>query len=368
MDCDHYMSDDSSPKEFYSDEEEQISKKIEKQEESEKPVNNLIDEEEFEKAYNTVFRPPQDKCVVLGEEINRPIIYVEIDENKSIIGCSEKEFIINVEEKKKKDKYFPFTKGVGIEKTQSKIGLKIKDNTSSKDKPSSDGINKLNISSRFKTTDYYTDEKGKKKKKKKKRKFKPDDIRKKIKARFHKVLRDILNKKLIKAGAKKNFNCLPQCFITDITIKTNNEVLYLTYEKLIEQSYNSEISSKRRTKDTDFKNYNKNIEVLNYLRENLEISEKSEFEKIKNMKYYDILKAFFMSKEFEDTLIMLYNKRETYGYIEEYAKKALTYVSFFAYNKKFNSNNNTIKISIDDEKNEEDDEEEEDKDSGYECE
>ena len=368
MDCDHYMSDDSSPKEFYSDEEEQISKKREKQEESEKPVNNLIYEEEFEKAYNTVFRPPQDKCVVLGEEINRPIIYVEIDENKSIIGCSEKEFIINVKEKKKKDKYFPFTKGVGIEKTLSKIGLKIKDNTSSKDKPSSDGTNKLYISSKFKTTDYFTDEKGKKKKKKKKRKFKPDDIRKKIKARFHKVLRDILNKKLIKAGAKKNFNCLPQCFITDITIKSNNEVLNLTYEKLIEQSYNSEISSKRRTKDTDFKNYNKNIEVLNYLRENLEISEKSEFEKIKNMKYYDILKAFFMSKEFEDTLIMLYNKRETYGYIEEYAKKALTYVSFFAYNKKFNSNNNTIKISIDDEKNEEDDEEEEDKDSGYECE
>ena len=49
----------------------------------------------------------------------------------------------------------------------------------------------------------FKDENGKIKKKKKRRKFKPDNIRKKIKAKFHKDLKNIINKKLKFANSKK---------------------------------------------------------------------------------------------------------------------------------------------------------------------
>jgi hypothetical protein len=362
---------DNLLKDDFSDHEDQFPKNIEKKDEPEEQgikANELIFCEEFDKAFKNAFIN-KNTCEVYDDIENPPIISDENDIYKSIKGCHEEKVIINVEEEKKEDKYFPFTKGVGLEKTLNKIGLQIKDNTSPTISSSSDGTNQLHIVTKFKTTHYFKDETGKKKKKKKQRKFKPDDIRKKIKARFHKIFRNILNKKIIKAGGKKSFNCFPQCFITNITIKLNKKVLDLTYEKLIEQSYISGKNEKESSEKIDIKNYNKNLEVLKYLQENSEISKKSEFEKIKNMKYQDILKAFFISKEFEDTLIMLYDKKEKVDYIEEYINRALTYVNFFANNKKY-SRNNTFQISLDNDEEEKEDEliEEEGNGSGYECE
>ena len=65
-----------------------------------------------------------------------------------------------------------------------------------------------------------------------KRKFKSDDIRKKIKSRFHKTLKNIINANLKKAGSKKFFDFLPQCFIGNISKKVNSECLELTYKEL----------------------------------------------------------------------------------------------------------------------------------------
>ena len=62
---------------------------------------------------------------------------------------------------------------------------------------------------------------GKKKKMKKTRKFKPDNIRKKIKTRFHKIIKNIINKNLKKVGSKKLFDFIPQCFIGNISKKVN---------------------------------------------------------------------------------------------------------------------------------------------------
>ena len=52
-----------------------------------------------------------------------------------------------------------------------------------------------------------------------KRKYKPDDIRKKIKARFHKAIKNIINENLKKAGSKYYFSFLPQIFISSISRK-----------------------------------------------------------------------------------------------------------------------------------------------------
>ena len=95
--------------------------------------------------------------------------------------------------------------------------------------------------------------------------------------------------------------------------------------------------------------------VLNYLKENPEISELSEFNRIKNMKYMDILSAYFSSHEFEQTIVELYNKKETNDYIKEYVNKALSYVNFF-YNKREDettSNNRDISSSEEDDNDEE---------------
>ena len=331
--------------------------KINQVEKEESHINRIIEEDSFEKVFNEIFLKKSNE--IEPEENDPPVIEYQPEKNLTAIPCPEKKIVIKVEEKE--DKIFPFTEGQGLSKALEKIGLTANYSPSKislSNTYSSQGFN----NSKFKTTDYYIDENGKKKKQKKKRKFKPDDIRKKIKARFHKVIKNIINTKLKNAGSKKLFDFLPQSFITNITIKLNNQAMDLTYEKLIEKDYVPKTKIKKGNPDLD--KYNKNIDVLYYLKENPEICKNSDFEKIKNMKYIDILKAYFSSFEFEQSIIDLKNKKEKIDYIEEYINKALSYVNFFAFNKKrFNDNtsnnvvkknNNTFRISYyDDEESEE---------------
>ena len=168
------------------------------------------------------------------------------------------------------------------------------------------------------------------KKKKKKRKFKPDDIRKKIKARFHKTLKTILNKYLLCAGSQMVFNFLPQCFLVNITKKINHFVLNLTLRELIEFDFCKELNERGvREKNVDMKKYLHNKMVLNYLDHNNEISEKSGFTVFSKKTYRELLKEFFASEEFLASLKRLKMEGETDEYIFEYKKKALGYVSFF---------------------------------------
>jgi hypothetical protein len=301
--------------------------------------NKVVFEEVFEKAFNKVFNPKSKELLEIDDyqEENISLKPEAILENKYIQPYTEEKIIVNVPEKK--DKAFPFTKGIGLNETLKSIGLALNKNSSSKIVLSiCNNTNPLIMGSTFKTTDYYIDEKGKKKKQKKKRKFKPDDIRKKIKAKFHKTTKNIINSKLKQAGTVKLFDFLPQSFITNVSIKLNNQSLGLTYEEIILKDYSSETFPK-----ADRNKYFNNLEVLNYLKENPKICELSEFNIIKNMKYMDILRAYFSSYEFEQSIIELYNKKEKgeflskkekIEYIENYLNKALTYVNFYNNNKK----------------------------------
>ena len=308
-------------------EEQSNEKENPKEEEKKIQINQIIDDESFEKAFNEIFLKKTEEIEPIDEP-DHPLIKNYPIECINITPYLDKNIVIKVEEKKGKFSPFPFTKGQGLEKTLDTMGL-IANYSNSKIKLSHK--NKIS-NSKFKTTGYYTDENGKKKKQKKKRKYKPDDIRKKIKARFHKVIKNTINSKLKKAGAVKLFDFFPQNFITNITINLNSQIMNLTYEKLIEQDYNTKINLKHGK--SDINKYNNNIDVLNYLKNNPEICKNSEFEIIKNMKYNDILKAYFSSFEFEQSIIELNNKNETIEYIEEYINKSLNYVNFFKYNKK----------------------------------
>ena len=70
-----------------------------------------------------------------------------------------------------------------------------------------------------------------------KRKYKPDDIRKKIKARFHKSIKNIINDNLRKAGSKKLFTYLPQVFISSITKEKNRNVLDLSFREILQKDF-----------------------------------------------------------------------------------------------------------------------------------
>jgi hypothetical protein len=358
MDINNFSSDENSIKddfverEFLPKQNEELKEnQMNDSKKGKELANKVIFDEEFEKAFNNVFNQKSKELPEIDDDqiMNiSPFIQEKIPEHKNFVPPPKEKIIKSDLEKKSKE--YPFTKGIGLNETLKSIGLSVVDNSSSKTDNPIQGFNQVFKGNKFKTTNYYTDEKGKKKRKKKKRKCKPDDIRKKIKSRFHKTLKNIINTKLKQAGANKLFNFLPQSFIKNITIKLNSQSLSLTYEKLLEKDYSSEIYPK-----ADRNKYSENMRVLNYLKENQEISEQSEFNRIKNMKYMDILSAYFSSHEFEQTIVELYNKKETNDYIKEYVNKAISYVNFF-YNKREDettSNNRDISSSEEDDNDEE---------------
>lgn len=290
------------------------------------PQNGIIFTD-FNTAFNEVFN---NQTEIEGEEedslnqndIIEPLIQ-NLSEGNIMPECT------NVVIKKQifkdtKEKLFPFHKGAGVSKIIENLGLNMQS------KPSGKVGVSLYKDKKFETKIMMKDKSGKLKKMKKRRKFKPDNIRKKIKARFHKDLRKIINYKLKKSGSSQLFDLLPQSFITNITIKLNKKVMGITYGKLLEDIC-FDNSSGKKEKNPDKEKIVKNTEVMKYLMVNKEISEKSEFNKIKNMKYEDLLRAYFSSAEFENSLIELINKnkKEKTDYIEEYINKAISYVDFF---------------------------------------
>ena len=166
---------------------------------------------------------------------------------------------------------------------------------------------------------------------KNKRKYKPDDIRKKIKARFHKSIKNIINENLKQAGSKMLFSFLPQIFISSIARDKNHQVLNLTYREIIQKDFITDVDEKKyKNKSVDLAKYKNNLKVLEYLDKNIDICEKSGFDIISNMKYSDLLNEYFTSNEFQHAIKKLQEENEEEDYIKEYIKKARNYVKFFS--------------------------------------
>ena len=180
----------------------------------------------------------------------------------------------------------------------------------------------------FRTNVYLTTEEGSKKKEKKARKFKPDDIRKKIKVRFHKKIKNIINENLKKAGSNELISFLPQFFIGNIAKKFNKQYFNTTFEDLLKIDF-STFQEEYFNKECDKKQFYKNMKTLEYLEKNQEISKISGFDIVKKMKYRDILKAYFSSHEFEISVKQLEEEKESEEYIQEYIYLAKNYIEYF---------------------------------------
>ena len=215
-------------------------------------------------------------------------------------------------EAKTDDECFPFTTGQGLLSETA-------------------GDNKLKqyMNTIFRTNTYVIDSNGNKKKEKKKRKYKPDDIRKKIKVRFHKQIKNIINENLKKAGSTKLFSFLPQYFISNISKKFNNQYMNETYENLLSIDF-TKGQKDYPNKECDKNQYEKNKETLEYLKQNPEISKNSGFDVVKKKKYREIFKAYFASAEFEKSIETLKEEEdENAEYIQEYFLLAKNYIEYF---------------------------------------
>ena len=170
----------------------------------------------------------------------------------------------------------------------------------------------------------------KKKKNIQKRKENSDNIRKKIKARFLKALKNAINQKLKNAGSKYIFQLLPQSFITNLSKDKNKEILNLSLKDIFLKNFDV----KEKQKRADFNKYKHNLFVMDYLEKNNNISEKSNFNRIKKMKYSEIFDEYLLSKEFESEISNLKQQRENDKYIKDYIIKARNFIDFFNHQKK----------------------------------
>jgi hypothetical protein len=70
-----------------------------------------------------------------------------------------------------------------------------------------------------------------------KRKDNSDNIRKKVKSRFLKVLKNAVNEKLKLAGSKKFFNFLPQTFVSNVSKDKNKDMFDSTFKDIFTKNF-----------------------------------------------------------------------------------------------------------------------------------
>ena len=261
-----------------------------------------------------------------------------------------------VETVKTEDKCFPFTTGKGVvnignhslqlnsnipsidfsvfsEENEEKDEIDRNEDIDEEKNEEMTLINEQNNSNKdfglwkFTTKQYFIASNGKKKRVKKKRKYKPDDIRKKIKARFHKIIKNIINENLKKAGSKELFDFIPQSFIGNVSKKVNFKALNLTYKEILSTDFKNELNLDSSKVDPK---YLRNQKVLKYLEENPDISERAGFNLIQDMKYKDLLKVYFISAQYENSINQLKTENESPDYIQDYIYRSKTYIKFYS--------------------------------------
>ena len=340
--------------------------------------NNIISFEDFDEYYKKFFEINEENDLnsinvyekpSFSTNLNREEIFSTFEDEKFFMVKAEKGIKkdeneitfekpknLNLKNKNFDENYFfPFTPGKGLSnyyniKKADESYLNLDSNSINNEKLIVDE-NSLNSEQiicngnstcydfKFKTKKYCIMPNGKKRQQKKKRKYKSDDIRKKIKSRFHKTIKNAVNVMLKKGGSKKFFDFLPQNFIGNVSKKVNSESFEMTFNDLLTYDFQG-----NKNKNVDNKKIMKNKEVVEYLEQNPEISKNSGYDLIKNKKYKDLLKVYFLSAEFENSIDRLKQEKEENDYIQEYIYRAKNYIEFYS-----NFNKDKISEDIDEE-------------------
>lgn len=156
---------------------------------------------------------------------------------------------------------------------------------------------------------------------KKSRKSESDNIRKKIKVKFHQYL-FAKTRKLLKKSKKKPRR-FPQKFITSCSRKKNKEIFNLKYKELIQKSFG---------KDESY--VEPNQKIVKFVEKNK--AEHKELYELLNTTYKDLFQQYLDSPEFAALKEELPEKDdEAYAYMFEKVSKE--YIKYYC------SDNNSIK-------------------------
>ena len=170
------------------------------------------------------------------------------------------------------------------------------------------------------------------------RKFKPDDIRKKIKSNFLKWVKNIINKKLICANSQKLFDYFPQCFVADINKKRNKEIINMSFKELVNTDFYNKYKNNKNKKDEDKRNeaktkhekkYLKNIEVMKYLEHNEDIRKKINFDDFEKRTFKELFNEYLESKGFDDHICKL-KLNESQEYFKNYIIIAFNFINHYS--------------------------------------
>ena len=159
-------------------------------------------------------------------------------------------------------------------------------------------------------------------KEKKLRKEKPDDIRKKIKSRFFKSLKNCINKELDKKGIELKFEYLPQSFISNIS----KEEIKLMLDKTLKEIINIYCIERNDEKSE------KNLNLLKYLEDQKDKNNDkiNKIYKIFQTKIKDLFNEYIHSEEFEQSLVKLKEEGNYFDYIKSYINEANNFINFFS--------------------------------------
>ena len=279
---------------------------------------NEVIPEENKKRY--LCRKRQKSHEILSEKDLSPI--------SNSINLCENISINNFDKTKKKDIEIPISNN--IEKTSSSIDL-----DESSQYPSN--INNENISEKedinnFWKEMFFSENKKQRKKKKKnisQRKYNADEIIKKFVPKFIKDLVNRLNKRLKAEGSRKLFKLLPQIFTKKLQEKKKS-LLDLSFKTILSKNF----CEGKKISDFYLNKLNHNRCVLKYLEKRSKISEESNFNSIKNMKYKELLNNFLSSKDFEVHINELKKKKEKEEYISRYVIVVRNIIDYYSSEKR----------------------------------
>ena len=257
---------------------------------------------------NKIFEPNQNSCPTVNEnDTNNIFLEQKREREKKVEKKNEKQFkIVESKTKNLHNGFYIFNPGNKSKKIRIEIDNYLQD---VKDK--NNIINNIRRHSSIK----------------KKRKDNSDNIRKKIKSRFIKALIKCINKKLKKAGSKKFFSLLPHIFVINITKEINTDIFDKTFEEVFSINFDNIL---KKTEKADLIKYKKNIDVLDYLENEIVIRESSNYNYYKNLKFYQIFDEYLGAQEFENEIEKLKLSGEKDEYIDRYIKLACYFNSFFS--------------------------------------
>ena len=160
-------------------------------------------------------------------------------------------------------------------------------------------------------------------KERKKRFENRDNIRKKIKRAFLNCFIPKKIKNLLKGSeCVLNFEKFSQKFVSDVSKKTNKDIIYMTLLEIIQ---NKKLSNE--DKKGDYSNYQNNLNII----KSQEAKEIKSLQEMLNKTFAELFEEYLDSKEFKvDEINRLKRKGMTKDYINRYVRVAKNFIKFFS--------------------------------------